>query len=258
MTAVEPTSSAPAPQLPPAPRAITPRARRRSWNEAPVRAWIILAALVLVAVIIFTATQIVSGMQDRRLILQGVVVTATVRTINGVEMHKRGFDRREILNVTLDYTGPDAKSYSVQGQLAPADGVLHTGDTIPLHVDPSDAANWTDRTEPGSWWHELTVMWFLLPLLVIALALAWWRRQQALAAWRNGVPISAAVVETKHSAIAPRSRVVRYTLTEGNDRRVFSTLIPSNRAPLQNGDELILLSPPGRPSRAIVAELYND
>ena len=257
MTAVEPTNSAPGSELPPPPRAITARARRRSWNEAPVRVWIILATLVFIALILFTATQIVSGIQDRRLILHGTVVPATVRVINGIEIQKRGFDRREVLSVTLDYSGPDGKSYSVQGQLAPAEGILHTGDTIPLHVDPNDASNWTDRTDPGSWWHDLTVIWFLLPLLLIALAIAWWRRQQVLATWRRGTPISAAVVESKHSAIAPRSRVVRFTLTEGNDRRVFSTLVPSTRAPLQNGDELVLLAPPGKPSRAIVAELYN-
>jgi hypothetical protein len=52
--------------------------------------------------------------------------------------------------------------------------------------------------------------------------------------------------------------VVRYTLTEGNDRRVFSTLIPVDRAQLQNGDELMLLAPPGRPGRGVVADLYTN
>ena len=79
-----------------------------------------------------------------------------------------------------------------------------------------------------------------------------------LNAWRHGVPAVATVVDSKQSAIAPRSRVVRYTLAEGADRRIFSTLFPASQGELQKDDELLVLIPPKHPDRAVIAELYLE
>jgi hypothetical protein len=51
---------------------------------------------------------------------------------------------------------------------------------------------------------------------------------------------------------------VRYTLGLEDDRRVFLTLFPTSAGQLQPGDELLMLTSPGNPARAIVAELYQD
>ena len=56
----------------------------------------------------------------------------------------------------------------------------------------------------------------------------------------------AAVIDAKQSSIAPMLRVVRFSLIEGEDRRVFSTFIPNSAGELQKGDEVVLLVLPGK------------
>jgi hypothetical protein len=53
------------------------------------------------------------------------------------------------------------------------------------------------------------------------------------------------------------SRVVRFALADGNDRRVFHVLYPASSGKLVKGDKLLLVAPANRPSRAIVAALYK-
>jgi len=168
----------------------------------------------------------------------------------------RPFDRRQTIIADLVYFAPDGRRIWVQGQLSPADGLLYIGQSIPLRIDPSEPERWTDRTEPPPWLAEMTAVLFLLPLLLLAVLMMLWARRRALNIWRRGEPAVAVVVDTKQSSIAPRSRVMRYALRDGADRRVFSTLAPYAMGPLEPGDEVMILHAPGNPGRAVVAELY--
>ena len=66
------------------------------------------------------------------------------------------------------------------------------------------------------------------------------------------------VVDLKQSPIAPHSRVVRFTLNDGDDRRIGSTFFPLIAGELQKGDELLFIVSPTNRTRAIAAELYED
>ena len=96
----------------------------------------------------------------------------------------------------------------------------------------------------------------LLPLLALAIVVMLLRRRRILKIWRSGEAAAAVVVDTKQSSIAPRSRVMRFALRDGDDRRVFQTLAPRSMGELNPGDEVMILHEPGNPGRAVVAELY--
>jgi hypothetical protein len=242
--------------LPPAPRPINPRAARRSWAEAPVRIWAILSIIVLVVTIYFTVSQVSAALATRRLIFHGTAVMAHVDAANGVKDRGRRYDRRDRIGADLTFTAPDGTRQTVQGELSPQSGFLTVGGTIDLRVDPNDPTVWTDRITPPPWHTELSAVIILVPLLLLSVLMMLWRRVQVLAVWRRGEPMSGIVVDSKQSAIAPRSRVVRFALMDGNDRRVFHVLYPTRAGEPGKGDELLLIAPPLKPSRAIVADLY--
>jgi uncharacterized protein DUF3592 len=221
-----------------------------------VRVWMILSIIVLLATIYFTAKQINSAMATRRLILHGAPVIAQVDSANGVKDIGRRYDRRDRNVCDLTYTGPDGVKRTVQGQLSPQVGMLTIGQTIELRVDPNDPTIWTDALEPPPWRTELSAVIVLVPLLAFSFLMMFWRRAQALSVWRKGEPATGIVVDSKQSAVAPRSRVVRFALADGNDRRVFQVLYPTSAGEPAKGDELLLLAPPKKPARAIVAALY--
>jgi protocatechuate 3,4-dioxygenase beta subunit len=58
------------------------------------------------------------------------------------------------------------------------------------------------------------------------------------------------------AALAPRSRVCRYTITDGDDRRVFTTLYPTRYGIPERGNVLDMLILPDQPERGIVADFY--
>lgn len=253
--------------LPPAPlttipREITLRASRRSWNELPVRIWVILALAVALITTFFSVTKYLAGRYERWLIAEGAPLKADVMWINGTQDKRMEFKRTDRLQAQLGYTPPAGQRLNfVPGWLAQLpdqkpEPVIHVGDQVPIRVDPGNPTVWTDRTQPKPWLVDFTIVMLLLPLLVLLGLLALFRRMRVLNIWRKGEIGAGVVVDLKQTAIAPLSRVVRFTLADGSDRRVFSTLHPAKEAP-KPGDLMWLLFPPGKPARAIVASLYQ-
>jgi hypothetical protein len=249
--------------LPAPPRPLNSRARKRSWAEAPVRAWMGASLFLAVLLAYLIAQNIHDAILDRRLIAQGVPTTAKIVDIAGdgdprkaVAMHGATDDR----TVHLSYT--DQHGNAVESASRPIENPKfegrHPGQTIEIRYDPERPESWTDRTEPLPWAARLTIVWMLLPLLIIALIMLVVRRAQVLTIWRDGVEANGTVVDLRQSAIAPRSRVVRVTLKDSEDRRIFSTFFPNAAGALQKGDELLLLTSPGNRSRVIAAELYEE
>ena len=246
------------------PRPVTPRASRRSWNELPVRIWVILAVTVLFITIYFTIDKYLSGRYERWLITQGQPVQAELNRIQGTRDQNQSFKRTDRLQVELNYDVPGTnhpRQMYVPGwlsQLPPqaAPPEIRVGQMIPVRIDPNNPTVWTDRTRPLPWIAEFTIVVLLLPLLALLLLVMFVRRQQVLNVWRRGEVAAAVVVDHKQSAIAPLSRVIRFTLADGSDRRVWSTLHPAKAAPAA-GETMWVIYPPGNPGRAVVANLYQ-
>ena len=130
--------------------------------------------------------------------------------------------------------------------------------TAVQHDEPPtlSVTHWTDRTEI-SWAEDTLIGIMLLPVILLLFGIAFFNRHQTLLAWRNGPSIHASVVEIKHSATAPRSRILRMVLANYHDQRIFTTLIPTRRSVYQPGDIVWVIIPSTTPRWAILAELYE-
>jgi hypothetical protein len=244
------------PDVPPVPRPLTPRARRRSWAELPVRVWLILSAVILIVTVVFTITRVSEAMNDRRLIEHGQDVVAKFTSVNGDPFPKRR-PRNEPMPAAavFDWQGKPFKLDIPRLEAKPGAFAM-VGEEFRIKVDPDDPSKWTEETIPRPWWQELTVIALLVPMLLALLIVAGIKRQGVLRVWRDGVLAEAAVVETHQSAAAPMSRVVRFTLVDQPDRRIFSTLTPAAAGIPGRGEKIWIVHPSNRPTRAVIAALY--
>ena len=246
--------------LPTIPRPLTPRARRRSWGEAPVRTWMVLTLLIGASLGYLVISNVMEGLSERRVIYNGVVARATILEVNGdpdprkrIRMDGAAGDR----TVRLMYKDSAGKEIESQREMqTPTYAGRGPRDVIDIRFDPARPEAWTDRTESQPWFARMAIVWMLLPALLLALMMMLVRRRQILRVWTEGVPMTGTVVDTRQSPIAPRSRVVRFTLDD--DRRIFSTFVPISAGEVTRGGELTMLASPTNPGRAILAELYVD
>jgi hypothetical protein len=248
------------PSLPAAPRPITPVARRRSWAEMPVRLWCVLAITLAVVIAYFTINQVMTGASERNLILNGIPVDAVLTQVGGTSNPLAAFRRNESVAAKVRYTLPGEENPRVVGGMlaisSEPNAVVHAGDPIPIRVDRTNPNLWTDRTEPRSWLVELSVVMLLFPILAFLLLIALLQRARILRVWRDGDAAEAIVVEVRQTALAPLSRQLRFTLTDGSSSQVCSLLIPT-RAGIPAREEVIhLVMARGAPQRAILAKLY--
>lgn len=249
--------------LPPPPRPVNARAARRSWNERSPRLWLILLLLVTAATAYFVVDRVLRAREERSLIQAGRKVMAKLESIEGSTVVGRAFSRRDPLPVTLLIPPPEGSTEAprrVDGRLIGGiDGMVKIGDDLEIRVDPADPARWTDRAQPKPWSTELTVVYGLVPLVVLLAAAALFARARVLSVWKHGEEATGTVIDASQSAIAPLSRVVRFVLSdgEGDDNRVYTVLCPADEVP-PPGEPIHLVLPRGNPSRAIAAGLYAD
>jgi hypothetical protein len=242
--------------LPPVPRPLTSAASRRSWNERPVRVWVILFLTVAAITAYFVAERVVKVRAERELIVNGRNVLARVAVIEESTREDRVFSRERDLPVTLAIPRADGQGEElVEGRLAGGiEGNIRIGEKIEVRVDPNDPRRWTDRLTPKPWMAELTILYGLAPLVVLLGGLVLLARLRVLSVWKNGQETLGTVIDAKQSSIAPMSKVVRFVL-DGQDKRVYSVLCPAGEVP-DPGDPIELLAPANNPNRAIVARLY--
>lgn len=252
-----PEESESALELPSVPRPLTPRAKRRSWNEKSVRLWLTLSALVAAATIYFAIRDIAAASYERRLIFNGTKVTARVLSVDEYERPGRGFPLDQPRRLRLQYETAAGEPILIEittpGQ---EHGRIEVDQKVPLRADPNDPRTVTMQMTPRSWIASLTVVMLLAPFAILLVILTWFVRRGVLNVWTRGQPAIGTVVDTHRSAIAPKSDMVRFTVNDIEDRRVFSTLYPHSAGQLQPGDELALLMPEKSPAKAIAAELY--
>ena len=98
----------------------------------------------------------------------------------------------------------------------------------------------------------------MLPIALLLLAIALLQRMRVLRVWRDGKLCRAIVVDLKNVSTAPRSRLIRYTLVEGSDNRIFKLLLPVRAGLPRDGELIDVLALLDTPGRAIAAKLYAD
>ena len=253
----EPTSPAAegAWPLPDPPRPPTPRVRRRAWTEPHVRSWwvLTLALLGIGAYICGREWRIWS--REVRLIQSGRVVEAEITSAGGLSSRWQQLPPESL--VTIRYT-VDGKTYDKSGYLKGRKDYIRVRSMVPIRVDPADPGQWTARTEPPALAQQLTGAAVVLAAFVIMAVVSLWRRAAVVGIWRDGQLARAIVVDSRQTALAPRSRLVRCTPSDTGDNRVVQAYFPAGAAAgLQPGDETWLLFPPGGRGRPVAAAWFE-
>lgn len=253
MTATEPATIV----IPPAPRQVTRRASRRAWGEASVRFWWKSAVGVALVTLVVAAGFVKNAIGKRQLMRDGIPVQATIVEVEGTGRPRFAVLRDHHVKVQLSVPMPNGETPLISTSLDPGSGYVQVGADVRVRVDPKRPSRLVEEAELEPWWRVVAVpMLMMLPLAAALMGLAEWRRRRVLAVWRRGAPGRGIVVDVSHSATAPRSRTLRYTLVDGADRRVFSMLYPTRAGNPQRGDLLDLIVLQERPQDAIVTELY--
>jgi hypothetical protein len=221
-----------------------------------------MSAVVVVLVAISVGWgQASAELKHRRLINHGVMVKATAVEVSGVTKHQNpnfSVMRDQQVQVRFNAIMPDGKITEFGGYLEPAvEGRIRVEQVLDILVDPNDPNHWSEDVDPKSWWQVLSIpLFMMLPLAVIAMLIAEFRRRQVLAVWREGLRVPGVVIDVRHSAAAPRSRLVHFTIAEGRDRRILKTFFPAGAGVPRKGDPLTLIVPQERAQDSLVAELY--
>jgi hypothetical protein len=246
--------------LPSTPRAVTPRVTKRSWGEGPVRFWWTSALAVTLVGAYVAYVNAAQELKHRRLLETGLALQATAHRVNGYtasDNPRYAVQRDQSIAVELDVTLPDGSPLRLTGYLPQNDGYIRIGQAVQVRVDPNDHTNWAEERDLLPWWRVLALpVFLLLPVVLLLLGIAEWRRRMFLRVWREGMRAEGLVVDVRHPAAAPLSRVVRFSIVDARDRRVFKMLYPTRAGVPNKGDSLTLLMRLDRPQDAIVAELY--
>jgi len=233
---------------------------RRSWGEGRVRFWWMSAVVIAIVGAIVTVGYVREAMKRKRLLETGITVKGKLIRVEGVSAKDNPnwkVLRDHSVAVEISIVLPDGQLATLTGDLPAGRGYLAVSGDIDVRVDRNDLTNWGESVQPTEWWEVVAFpLIFMLPIVVLLLAIAEWHRRRVIKVWRDGMRAAGVVTDVRHSAAAPHSRVVHFTLAEGPERRVFKTLYPARAGIPQRGDALTLLLPADRPQDAIVADLF--
>ncbi|HEY2760231.1 MAG TPA: hypothetical protein VGI75_05795, partial [Pirellulales bacterium] len=125
-------------------------------------------------------------------------------------------------------------------------------------VEPNDPNIWTDQTKPPPITRVLVAATFLFPIVVIALVVSLLLHKRALAIWASGDAQPAIVVDTKTSALAPLSQLVRCTLRSESDPGLWSVTVPHRYGKFRKGEAIWIITAPGGARRALAAKVFQS
>ena len=244
-------------ELVPPPRQVTARGARRAWGDRRVKFWWVCAVAIAVIAAMIAGERVWATLRERDLIRNGAAVTATVIGMQRSMRVGYTLPRTDSLDVKLKAQLPDGREVLLEGTLPRDSGVVRIGMPLEIRLDPLNPTRWTDRTEMLDWGTELIIPISLVPLILVLLGTAIWQRQRVLNVWRHGSPVQGIVHELKHTAMAPLSRLVRYSIAGPDGKRIFSTFIPSSAGIPAVGETIHLLALSDRADRTVVTKLYE-
>jgi hypothetical protein len=215
-----------------------------------VRSWWLVASAVTLVALYFVASGYSVWHQDVRLIRSGREVSAWIYAADGIPIPGR--HRPPDAPVTLRYE-VDGTKYEVDGYLRGRTEPFTIQSYVPIRVDPADPSRWTARTHPDALWPEMLGGLMLLPVIPVLAAIVLWQRGRVLRLWRSGRAVEAVVMESRQTAMAPRSRFVRCAPVDVSDKRVIGVYVPDRAGRLAPGDTLWILTDASGGSRAAAA-----
>ncbi|HEX4797570.1 MAG TPA: hypothetical protein VH370_27500, partial [Humisphaera sp.] len=237
--------------LPPTPRPLTSRVRRRAWSEPHVRiSWLIAAALLLISLaFIFSGWR--TQRRQMRLIRDSVLIDAEIFQAGDERVRNKTQSAESIVVLRFDWNGTqhETRGRPLEGRREP----VVIGSKVRIHVDRNDPDTWTTLDVPQELGQLILSGLIVLPIAAVAFLWTAWKYIGVLRLWREGQAIEALILDSHITALAPLSRAVRCTPADEQDKRVFSVIIPSAREP-QPGEEVVILSRGAGAGRAIAVE----
>jgi hypothetical protein len=235
---------------------VTVRIRRRAWSEPRVRFWWLAAAVLLVVGLTFVAQGIRARFHDAWLIRDGLRIDARVAVANGEPVKDRPQPPDSVVEIQFRWKG-DPKYSPRPRPLEGRRDFIITNSILPIHVNPDDPEDWTWLDEPLPMLARMIGGIVAIPLALLALLWALGRQRVMLRIWRHGEAVEALIVESRHTAIAPRSRVARATPADESDARIHTVYLPPRLASLRRGGAICILRLPSRPKRVCAAAWFE-
>jgi len=229
------------------PREMTPFVRRRAWADPRVRAWWLLAVVLLILAAYLGVEQYIDWSRLNRAVTSGMTVPAIIDAVDGDGRKGKSVSAGAPVSLSYEYQG---KSFHQDGTLSGLTVAARVGDSVPLHIDPADPNNWTARNDVPSFGVALVGAILVLPVAIIAGLIALGSRAGLLKTYVNGTAFDAVVTGNKQTPLAPRSRSIKCALGQGG--RVIEVFVPPALASLAPGDavQVILPSRSGKPLAA--------
>ena len=254
MTETAPTDI---PHLPPPPRPITARARRRAWADPKVRFWWLAAVGLLAA----TAYMAVAGWRawahQAWLSRGGTEVQAKVVRVNDQVLEGRPGPPDAEVTLAFDWKGRPHQTIGRLANRRPGQFVF-VGRLEPIRVNPADPNDWTAYAEPpppGGFFLGAMVAG---PAALLASLAAWLARRGVLRTYRDGQAVPARVLGRQQTALAPNSTAVRCAPAAegGTAGRVVTVYVPKRWLAASAGDEVLVLRRPSGGGRPLAADWF--
>jgi hypothetical protein len=221
-----PTSDAAMPidALPKAPRSLTPRARRRAWQEPIVRFLWLSSIAISVAALYFLSTRLFEWRQEQWLIRHGAEVTARLMHA-GQKITGRPIRIGDDVEVFFNWHGQEMQ---VPGALMDTNEQFVEGQKLIIRVDPGDPQHWTNQLQPTPLVTRLIGAYFLGMAAVLAIVLSAIVRLKFLRLWKWGELHEGVVSSHTHTAMAPRSVLLRCQVPYRRLRLIATVTIPQD------------------------------
>ena len=210
--------------LPSPPRPISSHVRWRAAVEPHVRGWWIATIAIVLLAIYFSYGQVVAWKRLNRLLSEGVAVEAMVMSVDGIRVPGSRHEPDRIATMKYAVDGVD---YEVTGNLPGRTEPLVVQRRVTIHADPNDPRDWTGLTRRSSLGAALAALWTILPLALLSIAGGLWARARLLRVYRDGRQVTGTVEGVRQTALAPTSRLVRCTLNDADDARIYSMYVPN-------------------------------
>jgi hypothetical protein len=211
----------------------------------------VAAAGVLLVSLYFLTSRYLKWREDMVLIRDGQLIQAYVYSADGYPI--AGRRRPPTSPVELHYE-VGGKKYQVQGYLTGRKESFVIQSNVPIRIDPGDPARFTAREEPTSLMLQLVGGLILLPFAVLLALVAVVQRVRLLKLWRTGRTLDAIALDARHTALAPRSWLVRCAPADADDKRVLSVYVPERAQRPARGESLWLVADAGGAPRAVAAQ----
>lgn len=243
----------PATVLPPVPRPVTGRVRRRAWQEPIVRFLWLSAVAIFIAALYMVVSRYLEWYTESRLITDGKVVTARVMH-PGQKITGRPIKLGDPVEVFFQWQG---KEVQFTGTLDDTGEQYIEGQNVLLRVSPDDPSSWTNRSKPTPVAGRFIGAWVFAISGALCLIMATVVRMRFLRLWKHGELHEATVASHAVTALAPRSFQVLCRIPHLRTQVVASVTIPQSLPIPAPGATIQLICNPRNFCQAIPVMTYQ-